>query len=42
MEKRIVLRSAQKEKEKYYNCGVKKYLIKNYYKLKTGLGPQKR
>ena len=41
-EKQPITRSVQKETQKYYNYGVKKYLARNYWKAKTGLGPQKK
>ena len=34
--------NTKKETREYYNYGIKKYLAKDYRKLKTELGPQKK
>ena len=37
-EKRPMVQGSQKETQECYNYGIKKYLIRDYRKLKTRLG----
>ena len=42
MDKQPTPRDTKKETQKYYNCGIKEYLARDYRKSKTGTKPQKK
>ena len=42
MKKRPTHKGTKKETQKYYNYEIKEYLVKNYRKLKTRTGPQRK
>ena len=42
MKKRLVSVNNKKETRECYNYGIKKYLVRDYQKLKTRLGPQRK
>ena len=42
MEKWPTHKNTKKETQEYYNYGIKEYLARDYRKLKTGTGPQKK
>ena len=42
MERRSNLKNIKKKTQEYYNCGIKKYLARDYRKPKTKPGPQRK
>ena len=42
MERQVTPKNTKKKIYKYYNCGIKGHLARNYRKLRAGAGPQKK
>ena len=41
MKKRLAREGTKRETQKYYNCGIKEYLARDYRKPKVGPKPQR-